>query len=120
MSIVATRKPPPLMTMLIAVVSIAGVAWIVWGPSDDDFVREPDQFCAEPGIITETSGRTPEQAFSACMNSEGHDPELWDEADPSDTETRRFRPTSEEATPDVAVIEVALLKSGQWQVSGDC
>jgi hypothetical protein len=51
-------------------VAVGGLAWFALGD-------EPQRFCADVGLITQTSGSTPNDAMSAWLRSRGGDPANW-------------------------------------------
>jgi hypothetical protein len=74
--------------------------------------------CAGTGVLTDTSGPTPEEALAAYVVSVGGDPADWERGGLFGDES--FEPVSGAARPDVDVLLVDETEPGTWQVTENC
>jgi hypothetical protein len=74
--------------------------------------------CAGYGLVTNTKGKSPDEALRAYVLSRGGDPGTWKRVD--DFGGHSYRPKDpKRAVPDLAIIQVGR-DGGAWRASGTC
>jgi hypothetical protein len=101
--------------LVTASAAVGGLAWFALAANEP----QPQRFCTDIGLMTPTSGSTPDDAMSAWVTSQGGDPADW--AAGSERMEHIYHPRTAAAEPQ-GYVEIAVreISPGVWRVGGAC